>query len=36
MGKASEFAMLVQHIVENPYINATTLSVDGGGRVGTR
>lgn len=36
MGQASEFAGLVRHIVENAYLNATTISVDGGGRVGTR
>jgi len=36
MGEAPEFAGLVQHIVENPYLNATTISIDGGGRVGTR
>ncbi|RZI60355.1 MAG: SDR family NAD(P)-dependent oxidoreductase [Pseudomonas sp.] len=36
MGQSEEFAGLVKHIVENPYINATTISVDGGGRVGTR
>jgi len=36
MGQPHEFAGLVRHIVENPYLNATTISVDGGGRVGTR
>jgi len=36
MGQADEFAGLVKHIVENTYINATTISIDGGGRVGTR
>lgn len=36
MGQADEFAGLVRHIVENAYINATTISIDGGGRVGTR
>ncbi|HLT26747.1 MAG TPA: SDR family NAD(P)-dependent oxidoreductase [Zeimonas sp.] len=36
MGQPPEFASLVRHIVENPYLNATTISVDGGGRVGTR
>lgn len=36
MGQPPEFAGLVRHIVENPYLNATTISVDGGGRVGTR
>ena len=36
MGQPDEFAGLVRHIAENPYINATTVSIDGGGRVGTR
>lgn len=36
MGQATEFAGLVRHVVENPYLNATTISIDGGGRVGTR
>lgn len=36
MGQPEEFAGLVRHIVENSYINATTISIDGGGRVGTR
>lgn len=36
MGKPSEFAGLVRHIVENQYLNATTIDIDGGGRVGTR
>jgi NAD(P)-dependent dehydrogenase (short-subunit alcohol dehydrogenase family) len=36
MGQADEFADLVKHIAENAYINATTISIDGGGRVGTR
>lgn len=36
MGEAPEFAGLVCHIVENAYLNATTISLDGGGRVGTR
>lgn len=36
MGKPEEFASLVRHIVENSYINATSISIDGGGRVGTR
>ncbi len=36
MGQADEFAGLVKHITENSYINATTISIDGGGRVGTR
>lgn len=36
MGQPEEFASLVRHVVENPYINATSISIDGGGRVGTR
>lgn len=33
MGQPKEFAMLVRQIVENPYINATTISVDAGARM---
>jgi NAD(P)-dependent dehydrogenase (short-subunit alcohol dehydrogenase family) len=36
MGKPSEFAKLVQHIVENSYLNATTLPLDGGARMQAR
>jgi len=36
MGEPDEFARLVQQIVENPYLNATTISLDGGARVGNR
>lgn len=36
MGRPPEFAGLVRHIVENQYLNATTIDIDGGGRVGTR
>lgn len=36
MGEAPEFAGLVRHIVENPYLNATTINIDGGARTGTR
>lgn len=36
MGEAPEFAGLVRHIVENAYLNATTINIDGGGRTGTR
>lgn len=36
MGQPSEFAMLVQHIVENPYLNATTLDLDAGARMHPR
>ncbi|MFL9991880.1 SDR family NAD(P)-dependent oxidoreductase [Paraburkholderia sediminicola] len=32
MGKASEFAALVQHVIENAYLNATTLDIDCGTR----
>ena len=33
MGKAPEFSALVRHVVENAYLNATTLSIDGGARL---
>jgi 3-hydroxyacyl-CoA dehydrogenase/3-hydroxy-2-methylbutyryl-CoA dehydrogenase len=33
MGNPQEFAALAQHIVENRYINATVLSIDGGLRL---
>lgn len=33
LGEPAEFAMLVRHIVENPYLNATTLSIDAGIRM---
>jgi len=36
MGQPTEFSGLVCHIVENTYLNATTISIDGGARVGTR
>ena len=36
MGRPEEFAGLVRHIVENAYLNATTISIDTGTRVGTR
>ncbi|RWA51203.1 3-hydroxy-2-methylbutyryl-CoA dehydrogenase [Cupriavidus sp. UYMSc13B] len=32
MGKAAEFAALVQHIVENRYLNANTIDIDCGSR----
>lgn len=32
MGRASEFAALVQHVIENAYLNATTLDIDCGTR----
>ena len=36
LGHPEEFAGLARHIVENSYINATTISVDGGARISTR
>lgn len=36
MGQPHEFAGLVRHIVENEYLNATTISLDAGTRIGTR
>ena len=36
MGRPQEFAGLVKHIVENSYLNASTLSIDAGARLGTR
>lgn len=33
MGDPAEFAMLVRHVVENPYLNATTVSIDAGIRM---
>jgi NAD(P)-dependent dehydrogenase (short-subunit alcohol dehydrogenase family) len=36
MGQASEFASLVQHIVENEYINGETIRIDGGLRMAPR
>jgi NAD(P)-dependent dehydrogenase (short-subunit alcohol dehydrogenase family) len=36
MGRQSEFAELVRHIVENPYLNATTIDLDGGARMAAR
>ncbi|MBX9588025.1 MAG: SDR family NAD(P)-dependent oxidoreductase [Hyphomonadaceae bacterium] len=36
MGRPAEFAGLVRHIVENSYMNATTISLDGGARISTR
>lgn len=34
LGDPAEFAALVVHVIENPYINATTLSIDAGARLG--
>ncbi len=36
LGQASEFAALVQHIVENEYINGETIRIDGGLRMAPR
>jgi NAD(P)-dependent dehydrogenase (short-subunit alcohol dehydrogenase family) len=36
MGRPQEFARLVQHIVENSYLNATTLDLDAGARMQAR
>ena len=36
MGRPVEFARLVQHIVENSYLNATTLDLDAGARMQAR
>jgi hypothetical protein len=36
MGRPVEFARLVQHIVENSYLNATTLNLDAGARMQAR
>lgn len=36
MGQPQEFAMLVRQIVENPYLNATTISIDAGARMTPR
>jgi NAD(P)-dependent dehydrogenase (short-subunit alcohol dehydrogenase family) len=33
LGEPSEFAALVMHIIENRYLNATTLSIDAGARL---
>ena len=35
LGEPTEFASLVMHIIENRYINATTLSIDAGARLPT-
>jgi NAD(P)-dependent dehydrogenase (short-subunit alcohol dehydrogenase family) len=36
MGRQGEFAQLVRHIVANPYLNATTIDLDGGARMAAR
>ena len=36
LGKATEYAALVRHIIENPYINGTTIRLDGALRMPPR
>ncbi len=36
LGRASEFAMLAAHIIENPMINGETIRIDGGVRMQAR
>lgn len=36
LGKPAEFAALVQHIIENPMLNGTTIRLDGALRMGVR
>jgi len=36
LGRPEEFAGIVLHIVENSYLNATTITIDGGARISTR
>jgi NAD(P)-dependent dehydrogenase (short-subunit alcohol dehydrogenase family) len=36
LGQPEEFAGLVRHIIENSYLNATTINIDAGTRVSTR
>ena len=36
MGQPEEYAKLAQHIVENSYLNATTLDLDAGARMQAR
>jgi len=36
IGHAHEFAMLVRHVAENAYFNATTISLDAGARMAAR
>lgn len=35
-GKSSEFALLVKHIIENPYLNGETIRLDGACRMGAK
>ena len=36
MGQAQEFAMLVRHVAENTYFNATNINLDAGARMAAR
>jgi len=36
MGQAQEFGMLVRHVMENTYLNATTINLDAGARMTAR
>jgi NAD(P)-dependent dehydrogenase (short-subunit alcohol dehydrogenase family) len=36
LGRPGEFAALVRHIVENPYLNGETIRLDGAIRMGPR
>jgi NAD(P)-dependent dehydrogenase (short-subunit alcohol dehydrogenase family) len=36
LGRPAEFAALVQHIIENPMLNGTTIRLDGALRMGPR
>ena len=36
MGQPREFGLLVRHVGENPYLNATTISLDAGARMAAR
>jgi NAD(P)-dependent dehydrogenase (short-subunit alcohol dehydrogenase family) len=36
LGRPEEFAGLVLHIAENSFLNATTITIDGGARISTR
>lgn len=36
MGQPTEFGGLVRHIVENPYLNATAIALDGGARMAAK
>jgi NAD(P)-dependent dehydrogenase (short-subunit alcohol dehydrogenase family) len=36
MGRPEEFAKLIRHVIENAYLNATTISLDAGARITAR